>query len=76
MSLGELRVGISFNPSTLPTVDAIKRAAADLIDLVNTLPAPQADLDVTAEFGRAKALAMTAFEEGAMWAVKAATRGR
>ena len=76
MSLGELRVGVNFNPSKLPNVDAIKRVAADLIDLIDRLPMPEGvDAPVAAEFGRNKALAMTAVEEGAMWAVKAATRG-
>lgn len=36
MTLGEYRVGISFNPSSNPQVDAIKRAAADFIDLLST----------------------------------------
>jgi hypothetical protein len=34
---GEYRVGISFNPGGNPMVDKIKRAAADLIDLVETI---------------------------------------
>lgn len=34
MTLGEYRVGIKFNPSNNSQVDAIKRAAADFIDLI------------------------------------------
>ena len=64
MTEGEYRVGVSFNPSNNPTVDEIKASAAKLIDL-------------TAEHGkddRCIALAQTAFEEAAMWAVKAVTK--
>ena len=34
---GEYRVGINFNPSADDTVDKIKRAAADLIDLIDSI---------------------------------------
>lgn len=73
MTKGEYRVGISFNPSGDDTVGRIKRAAADLIDLIETVPVdcmPQQ----SAEIARLKALAQTAIEDGAMWAVKAATK--
>lgn len=66
---GEYRVGINFNPSNDDLVGQIKRRAADLIDLIETVPT----LDVV-ERGRLKALAQTAIEDGAMWAVKAATK--
>lgn len=69
-TLGEYKVGISFNPGKDKQVDQIKRAAADLIDLIGTI---QNNANVP-EVGRLKALAMTAVEEGAMWAVKAATK--
>ena len=69
MTKGEYRVGITFNPSAGTTVYNIKRAAADLIDLIETIPADTEDRP------RLKALAQTAIEEGAMWAVKAATKG-
>lgn len=65
---GQYRVGISFNPSSDPRVDQIKAGAAALIDLIDELP--QQD----AEQARLKALAQTAIEDGAMWAVKAATK--
>lgn len=69
MTKGEYRVGITFNPSNDDTVGRIKRAAADLIDLIEGIPADTEDRP------RLKALAQTAIEEGAMWAVKAATKG-
>ena len=49
-------------------VNKIKRAAADLIDLVETIESRNL------EVGRLKALAMTHIEDAAMWAVKAATK--
>jgi len=64
MSFGEDRVRISFNPSSDPQVEQVKRSAADLIDLCE---------DFKSLDPRCAALAQTAFEEGAMWAVKAAT---
>jgi hypothetical protein len=68
MTKGEYRVGIAFNPSNNGIVDQIKQKAAELIDLVDAI-------DVTVgEQPRLQALAMTAFEDGAMWAVKAATK--
>jgi hypothetical protein len=66
---GQYRVGVSFNPSNNPDVDAIKREAAALIDRVYQLQFQRTGVDA-----RAAALAMTAFEDGAMWAVKAVTK--
>jgi hypothetical protein len=72
MTLGEYRVGISFNPGKHEMVDKIKRAAADLIDLIDTIGSSG-----IGEIERLKAPASTHIEDGAMWAVKAATkRGR
>jgi hypothetical protein len=69
MTKGEYRVGITFNPSNNPEVDAIKRMAADLIDRIEALE------DVgDGEIKRLKAQAQTAIEDGAMWGVKAATK--
>lgn len=61
---GEYLVGIDFNPSNDDKVGKIKRAAADLIDLVN-----ESGVDE-----RTKALSITAIEDGAMWGVKSATK--
>jgi hypothetical protein len=66
-SLGALRVRESFNPSQDNLVDKIKRHTADLIDICEGLK----DLDA-----RLASLAQTAYEEAAMWAVKAATTGK
>jgi len=63
MTIGEYRVRAGFNPSGNELVDEIKAKTAALIDLCET-------------FGmepRLVALAQTAYEQGAMWAVKAAT---
>ena len=70
MTKGEYRVGITFNPSNDDTVGKIKRAAADLIDLIETIEA-----SAPSDIPRLKSLAQTAIEDGAMWAVKAATKG-
>jgi hypothetical protein len=69
---GEYRVGIDFNPSADDTVGRIKRAAADLIDVIEGIDAHKDGPNP--EVMRLKALAQTAIEEGAMWAVKAATK--
>lgn len=63
-SIGAHRVRESFNPSKDNMVDKIKRYTADLIDLCEDLK----HLDP-----RLASLAQTAYEEAAMWAVKAAT---
>jgi hypothetical protein len=70
MTLGEYRVGITFNPSSNPRVDEIKKLAAEFIDLCNHLQDPDADGEVK----RLWALATTHIEDAAMWAVKAATK--
>lgn len=81
MTKGEYRVGIDFNPSGDDMVGQIKRRAADLIDLIETIPTRTADQhggetdDVrAAEIGRLKALAQTDIEKAAMHGVKAATK--
>ena len=66
-SIGEDRVRIKFNPSQTGDVDTIKQRTADLINFVERFR-PQ---DV-----RLVSLAQTAYEEAAMWAVKAATTGK
>ncbi len=75
MTLGEYRVGITFNPSNNEMVEKIKRAAADLIDLIVLIdPQSLAGGETPGEVARLKAIAMTHFEEGAMSGVKAATK--
>ncbi len=74
MTKGEYRVGINFNPSNDDTVGKIKRAAANLIDLIEAISVPTADEQHRMEVMRLKALAQTHIEDAAMWAVKAATK--
>jgi len=69
MTKGEYRVGLDFNPSNNEDVERIKVMAAELIDYIEDMVTkPNSDAP------RLKALAQTAIEEGAMWAVKAATK--
>ena len=68
MSIGEDRVRTKFNPSANSQVDQIKQVTAELIDICQGLK----DGKLT-EQTRLAALAQTAYEEAAMWAVKAAT---
>lgn len=74
MTKGEYRVGINFNPSADEMVGKIKRQAADLIDLIETIPGAEMRDLRGSEVGRLKALAQTHIEDAAMWAVKAATK--
>lgn len=73
MTKGEMRVGVSFNPSQNPMVDEIKQSAAGLIDRIEEIDTTVGD-ELDGERARLKALAQTAIEEAAMWAVKAATK--
>lgn len=63
-TVGEERVRTKFNVSGSDVVTQIKQKSAELIDLCESLK--QKD-------GRLASLAQTAYEEGSMWAVKAAT---
>lgn len=72
-TVGAYRVGISFNPSQSSTVDQIKAMSAALINLIREIEIGP-DLTQANEAERLKSLAATAIEEGAMWAVKAATK--
>jgi len=71
MTVGEYKVGITFNPGGNEHVNEIKRRAADLIDYINNFASGSSNPEVK----RLGALAMTEFEDGAMWAVKAVTKG-
>lgn len=68
--LGEDRVRVKFNPSDDSLVAKIKQKSAELINLCESsaLAGP-----VDGEYQRLWSLAQTAYEEAAMWAVKAAT---
>ena len=69
-SLGEQRVRINFNVLGSSEVDTIKSETAKLINYVVALKEGET---VSAEKARLVSLALTAYEEAAMWAVKAAT---
>lgn len=63
-TIGEMRVRTDFNVTNDEGVTQIKNKAADLINLVETIKSKDP---------RLASLAQTAFEDGAMWAVKCAT---
>lgn len=70
-TLGQSRVRHTFNPKGDSLVDEIKLDTAELIDLCEeNKTAINGD-----EVNRLWSLAQTAYEEAAMWAVKAATAG-
>lgn len=71
MTIGEERVRIKFNPSADGLVNQIKQKSAELINLCH-----EHNSDKASEEGRLWALAMTHYEDAAMWAVKAATTGK
>lgn len=73
-TLGEYRVGISFNPSGNVQVDDIKRRAADFIDYCESQRTAKAADDTGGEVNRLLSLAQTHIEDAAMWAVKAVTK--
>lgn len=80
-TVGEQRVRTSFNPSQTDTVAKIKQKSAELINLceelkVSKVKSGEISLEEQlnkGEFLRLVSLAQTAYEEAAMWAVKAAT---
>lgn len=63
-SLGEKRVRTDFNVSGSGLVDEIKKKSAEMINICEGLKEKDP---------RLASLAQTAYEEAAMWAVKAAT---
>lgn len=83
LTLGERRVRVEFNPDALDTVALIKNKSAELINYCQAMRndevvkpennTPHALQENAGEKFRLLALAQTAFEEAAMWAVKAAT---
>lgn len=74
-TLGESRVRASFNPSGNDNVDTIKKQSAALIDACETFKTSLVPEGATVdkEVIRLLALAQTAYEEAAMYAVKAVT---
>jgi len=74
-TIGESRVRTTFNVGNNDVVDQIKTKSAELINLISSVEDGSVRKN-PAEAGRLKSLAMTAIEEGAMWAVKAETSER
>ncbi|GAB3024586.1 hypothetical protein GCM10027051_31580 [Niabella terrae] len=82
-SLGQMRVRTTFNPSADSVVDQIKNDTAALIDKLQAIRNDEASKTynqspaqfqaLSGEKLRLIALAQTALEEAAMWAVKAVT---
>ena len=72
-TLGESRVRTNFNPSSEDLVQKIKDKSAALIDIVAEIHYEGENADRAKERARLVALAQTAYEQAAMWAVKAAT---
>jgi hypothetical protein len=68
-TLGEQRVRKSFNPSGNELVDSIKAKTAELIDICEMYRISMGP----GEAVRCWAIAMTYYEDAAMWAVKGAT---
>lgn len=86
-TLGEQRVRTDFNVSNDDVVAAIKNKSAELINLCQAIrndsavsgpegETPEQYHERCGEQHRLIALAQTAYEEAAMWAVKAATTNK
>lgn len=71
MTFGEKACGVSFNPGGREDVDKIKRAFADVVDLLN-----EHRLDATPDVARMLSIAITEAQTAQMWAVKAVTWGQ
>lgn len=69
LTFGEKAVGITFNPSSNPMVDAIKGKSAELIDVLHTLR----EATPNSEIKRQLSIAITEVQTAQMWAVKAVT---
>lgn len=73
-TLGERRVRVDFNPAGSDFVKYIKQETATLIDEVDRSACkPSFTDEEVADFNRWKSLAITKYEEAAMYAVKALT---
>ncbi len=71
-TIGEKRVRTDFNPESVGNVNFVKQNSAKLINVCEEMK-PKEGEKVEPEKLRLIALAQTAYEEAAMWAVKAAT---
>lgn len=74
LTLGEQRVRTTFNSSSEDIVSHIKDKTAALINIVAMIKyEDEKGTQKAGERARLVALALTAYEEAAMWGVKAAT---
>ena len=74
MTYGEKAVGLSFNPSKDPDVDAVKKLYARIIDLCAKYRAAAVDpATKSPERARLFSIAITQAQAAQMWAVKAFT---
>jgi len=69
LTFGEKAVGLTFNPSNSPDVDACKREFAAVIDRMDALRKSS----TSAEVGRMASVAITEAQTAQMWVVKAIT---
>lgn len=69
LTYGEKAVGLTFNPSNNPDVDACKKAHALIIDQMNDLR----NATQSGEVKRMCSVAITEAQTAQMWAVKAIT---
>lgn len=69
LTFGEKAVGLTFNPSADPLVDAIKKEFATCIDELQALRLRSTDPEVK----RMCSVAITDAQSAQMWGVKAAT---
>jgi hypothetical protein len=71
-TLGQKRVKAEFNPAKSDLVSQIKDRTAELIDLCEQMRVAGSEAQkIHSEKHRLISLAQTAYEEAAMWAVKA-----
>jgi hypothetical protein len=69
LTFGEKQVGLTFNPSNNPLVEAIKKDFAQAIDTLNTMR----EATENPEVKRMLSVAITEAQTAQMWGVKGAT---
>jgi hypothetical protein len=69
LTFGQKAVGLTFNPSNNPEVDACKREFAAVIDRMNKLREETSNNEIK----RMASVAITEAQTAQMWAVKALT---
>lgn len=69
LTFGEKAVGLTFNPSNDPLVQGVKEQCAAMIDSLNNLRSETESGDKKRMYSEA----ITAIQDGQMWAVKAIT---